>query len=202
MLYGIFCLGIDFEFRTNVKLTNPFSFFIWGQRPFFHSLTYSSSWWIIIAFWQELASLLQMSCLLDLNLSSSQEMKLHHFTDLGHVSNYLPKLSARKIWFCSLNTRKEKSVSLTSTPPQDKIQKYILRCWPFNLNCIAWWRKKKRKDTWMDYIFFYALKWKSAALGCRPSILPAEWFSNLCSPTTRSTCEGGSSNTGRPKART
>ena len=41
--HGIFCLGIDFEFRTNVKVTNPVNiFFIWGQKPFFHSLTCSS----------------------------------------------------------------------------------------------------------------------------------------------------------------
>lgn len=201
MLYGIFCLGIDFEFRTNVKVTNPFSFFIWGQRPFFHSLTYSSSWWIIIAFWQELASLLQMSCLLDLNLSSSQEMKLHHFTDLGHVSNYLPKLSARKIWFCSLNTRKEKSVSLTSTPHKIKYKNVFLDADPLIWTALPGGGKKKER--YMNGLhFLLCFKMKICCPRVSSTILPAEWFSNLCSPTTRSTCEGGSSNTGRPKART
>ena len=98
MHHGIFCLGIDFEFRTKVKMTNPFNFFfIWGQKPFFHIHRLVQAGWIVIVFLQALVSLLQMNCLVDLNLSSSQEMKLHHFTELCYLSNHLPQLRARKI---------------------------------------------------------------------------------------------------------
>lgn len=90
MHYGIFYLGIDFEFRTKIKVTNPFNFFSLEVKSlsFIHWLVQAE--WIVAAFSRALASLLQMSCLVDLNLSSFQEMKLHHFTEPGHVSNHLP----------------------------------------------------------------------------------------------------------------
>lgn len=89
--HGIFCLGIDFEFRTKVKMTNPFNFFFSFEvksLPFILWLVQAG--WIVIVFLQALVSLLQMNCLVDLNLSSSQEMKLHYFTELCYLSTHLP----------------------------------------------------------------------------------------------------------------
>lgn len=91
--HDIFCLGIDFEFRTKVKMTNPFNFsfffsFEVKSLPFILWLVQAG--WIVIVFLQALVSLLQMDCLVDLNLSSSQEMKLHYFTELCYLSTHLP----------------------------------------------------------------------------------------------------------------
>lgn len=167
MAFSALALILNSEPTSKWQTPSIFFSFEVKSLSFIHWLVQAR--WIVIVYLQALVSLLQMNCLVDLNLSSSQEMKLHYFTEPCYLSTHLHSWEPEKVGSVHLTLERRNHSNFYH--PKIQYKNVSLDFHPSI--CAALPRGEKIKDKLMDYI----LSFKTEINWLR-IIHPAEGFSS------------------------